>query len=137
MYACISFVSLNKCAKCASGFYLNPKDSKCYAISFEDLIPNCVNYSSNKNCIECASGHYLQGEICQKGTINNCLIYLNEKQCQKCNINHGLKILSETENTCVLMQIENCAGYDLNSVYPFKCVLCKFGFFINQNSQCE
>ena len=112
----------DECQTCAEGFVLTSDGLVCLT-----EIAGCGEYkASTKNttsleCLECGDTFYLKDNLCEQGTVENCLVYLTGTEtCSRCQTGFVL-----TEEGCSprSVQIQRCALY--NTTIEDECETCE------------
>lgn len=122
----------NVCSVCKQNYY--PSESKCISVPSENLISNCLYYRSADTCSECKSGYALSDNKCPKSQAMDCLTVRSITECASCSPNRGVKAESGLTN-CVLSIDSNCTSF-IQTSFPFKCTVCKLGFYPGSDGVC-
>lgn len=117
------FYTFAACGLCNTNFTMNYNS---YFNSFGNttFLNSLINYKTTGNVF---LTNAVQLQVCQGGTISNCISYSNPTNCTQCAANFYL-----LNNTCFanpLPVISACVAYSSLTT----CTNCKTGFFLNQN----
>ena len=136
---CDVYESDTKCYRCNSGFYTNPAQDECLAVT---TIPGCALYQRNQNlCEKCDDDKFLvlpASNTCTARAvypIPNCLVHNdNLDQCLTCN--DSFLIISPDKTAC-LAPIVNCQSHQDQPGTPTEhlCDICNQHYFVDPNKK--
>jgi len=131
---CATYSNDTVCTSCNAPAFLNGN-----ACPLSTVISKCATYTANFTCTGCESGYFLTNStLCEVAKASNCLTYTSINACEKCNpldTNKGLKTDTNGVTSCVDKNVANC---DISTnEFPFKCTVCKKGFFIGTDGTCS
>ena len=97
--------TLNKvrCLKCADTYTL--VSGKCILITVDNetlnLVGECESFDYyTQRCSKCKNYYFLNGGICYKGFIANCLVYNSISKCSECEVGYVALALTSTKSIC-------------------------------------
>lgn len=129
-YCALSF-TLNSCALCIPGYYLEI-NRKCTLNTRSSLaVRNCYRYSSYTRCQQCNKYYYQTagGRNCTQvnTVISKCQIYNGANTCSVC----ADSVINQQNTNCNPPSIldPSCLFYSNNTV----CEACQPGYWLNQN----
>jgi hypothetical protein len=135
---CAAYSSETECTQCEPPMFLQNLNGSIECL-LSELISNCAIYGGNSNCTECEIGYFLANPtLCQKSQAKNCYTYKSLNSCASCDPEKpwlGLKINEEGLANCIEKNVLNCQVS--TSEYPFVCVECRAGLYLNDRSECE
>ena len=110
-------------------------DGKCERNDFSN-ISKCFKYSLDGICSECQFGYYLKDNKCKSIGISSCLIVENENYCRVCDDSKKNDFFSGecTDKNCEKSNCKYCEMIEEDQEY---CVMCKKGFSLGVNGDCE
>jgi hypothetical protein len=116
----------NTCAKCSSGFFLNPS-GKCQTVS-----PSCKTFDASSGaCLSCFAGYEISNGSClvskTQTTLPNCnQIDLTNGKCAKCSFGYYF----DQQGNCQQAD-PNCKTFEASQLV---CTACYSGYSLNSNS---
>lgn len=127
---CDSYASLNTCFKCGDNFHRN-QSGLCELTG--NYIPNCKKHMSGPFCSECQENYALINNQCiaNPNYDRNCLEFDATSECNICAFNHYFK-----DDQCYECLTDSFSCYFCDPDNPDKCLLCRSGFFMNNEFEC-
>lgn len=127
---CDWYSTLNTCYKCSDNYHRNQSG---FCELTGNYIPNCKKHLSGPFCSECEPNYALINNQCLQNPNydRNCLEFDATSECNVCAFNYYFK-----EDQCFKCLTDSFKCLFCNPDTPDKCLLCRPGFFMNNEFDC-
>ena len=127
---CDDYSKIDSCKHCEDAFSRTQAGT---CILKTEYIKNCKKHMDGPFCLECKDNYVLINNECilNPNYDRNCLEFKATSECNVCQFNHYFKV-----DQCFPCKTDPFECLFCNPDNPSECLLCKSGFFMNNEFQC-